>query len=103
MCWVQELLGQVDQYKLTIQQLQEQLQALSALKQQSSTSAREMTAAAPLAEPVKPDIAQAAAAAKDDALPEQIAPNDGKIAAISLGDQVRSTCLPDHLQQNSQY
>lgn len=90
MCWVQELLGQVEQYKLTIQQLQEQLQALSALKQQTSTAGRTPSTETSLAEPVNPDDGEVAAAVKVDALPEQVAEGGGKIASISVGDQVRS-------------
>ena len=96
---VQTLQEEVDQHKLTIQQLQEQLQAVIALKQQTSTAADEASPAA--AAPQKPeasaDTASAtdaanAAAADDGTKADGIEEGKGKIVAINGGEQVRACC-----------
>ena len=93
---MQALLEEVDQHKLTIQQLQEQLQALTALKQQTSTVAEQPPAqqAGQDATDASGDSSQGGdpsteVAAGDAANPgREVSEGKGKPPAISVGDQV---------------
>lgn len=93
---MQALLEEVDQHKLTIQQLQEQLQALTALKQQTSTVAQQ-----PPAQQSGQDATDASPGASQGGnTPTEVADGDAakpgrevgevknKPAAIIVGDQV---------------
>lgn len=87
---MQGLQEEVDQQKLTIQQLQEQLQALLALKQQTSTDAAAYTYETVTEAPAE-DSTDVPSTDTDAAKTSTNASEGkGKIAAISVGEQVRA-------------
>lgn len=73
----QALQEEVDQHKLTIQQLQEQLQAITALKQQTSTAAEQS--------PPQQTGAQDPEASAEGNAGAASASDDGKAAAADVG------------------
>ena len=96
----QALQEEVDQHKLTIQQLQEQLQAITALKQQTSTAAEQslpQQTGAHDTEASAEDSAGAASAADDaKAAAADVGAEEGKGRTVAIigGEQVRAWPTP---------